>query len=67
MKYIIGTIIGILLASGAVVYAKTHGMELVQTLDYSTLGTVDKIYDNDNGVVCYMNHYGYSGGISCLK
>ncbi len=74
MKYITGIILGIILASGVVVYAK-GGMEHVNTLGlefpFSAQPFLHKVYDNDNGVVCYVVFANYgqgsSAGISCVK
>lgn len=73
MKYIIGIILGIILASSVVVYAKS-GMEVVNLLNTNFThwqDGVQKVYDNDNGAVCYIV-FGYHGAgsspaISCLK
>ena len=67
MKYIIGFILGIVVLGGSVVYAKSSGMELVNTLKINVENEVFKIYDYDNEVVCYVTDGFYSGGISCLK
>ncbi len=72
MKYITGIILGIVLASGAVVYAKSSGIEYTKTLNIQEKGMlVHKIYDNDNGVVCYVaekkSTTWTSPGISCVN
>lgn len=66
MKLITGIVIGVLLTAVSVVWAKSSGMEHVNTLKLNG-GSVFKVYDNDNKVVCYVFQDYQRGGISCLK
>ncbi len=75
MKYIIGILLGMVIVSGSFVYANTHGMEEVNSVVIKNTGWDDihmkKIYDNDNGTVCYtvftQQGAGSSVSISCVK
>lgn len=69
MKYIAGIILGLVLGGAGVVYAKPTGLALVRTFEVdSQIDTVMKLYDADNGVVCYTyRFYSNSASISCVK
>lgn len=63
---ILGLIITAGLLFGIHVYAST-GLQVVNSVEVK-YGTVYKIYDSDNKVVCYAIEGGSSGfGISCLR
>jgi hypothetical protein len=74
-KYIIGFVLGAVLFSGGIVFAKDLSEKLsfriFDTEYYKVKGwdslSISKFVDPDNGNLCYVSKQGYSGGISCLK
>jgi hypothetical protein len=76
MKYIllpigIGFVVGLCLYAAGVRAEEVRGLSVVNTLFFNEgpygSTNVTKIYDYDNGVVCYVSDGYRSGGISCLK
>jgi len=64
MKIFLGILIGVGLTIGGVAMAsRAHGIIFASDFITPSGGYISKIYDQDNGVVCYT----YIGqGISCL-
>ena len=68
-KYIIGAVSGAALMFGGYAFAYSTAFSLVDSYQMPYDNYIDKVYDKDSNVVCYVVHDGSQGadGVSCLK
>lgn len=70
-KYIIGFVLGAVLFSSGVVFAKAikesswYFVDTMRSVNNKNYNSYEKIYDEETNVICYSNIS--KGGISCLK
>jgi hypothetical protein len=66
MKTLIIIAITLIIAVPALSLADGLGMKTYQEISTHS-GHVTKMYDHDEGIVCYVMNGAYRGGISCIR